>query len=202
MKKILGISGIRSDYDLLYSLYRKLNKDKSFELKLIVGNAHLSRTYGSSISNIELDNIDIIAKIESLIDGDSNSSRLKSLSIFLQNSIDVIATYDPDIIIYAGDRFEVIIGSLIGGYLEKPTIHFYGGDHGTDGHIDNPIRHATSKLSTFHFVTIDEHKERLINMGENKERIKVIGSIALDRFIKNKSSSRGICQPKQKNNNV
>jgi GDP/UDP-N,N'-diacetylbacillosamine 2-epimerase (hydrolysing) len=182
-KKILGITGIRSDYDLLSNLYLELNNDKDFELKLIVGNAHLSKTYGNSIENIKADGLEILSKIESLIDSDSKTSRIKSLSILLQNSVDIVSMYNPDLIIYAGDRFEVIVGALLGSYLEIPTIHFYGGDHGTDGHIDNSIRHATSKLSTFHFVTLLEHKERLIHLGEDKERIKVVGSIAIDRFI-------------------
>ena len=57
--KILGITGIRSDYDLLSNLYIELNKDKYFNLKLIVGNTHLSKTYGYSIENIKSDCIQI-----------------------------------------------------------------------------------------------------------------------------------------------
>jgi GDP/UDP-N,N'-diacetylbacillosamine 2-epimerase (hydrolysing) len=183
MKKILAITGIRSDYDLLSSLLFRLNNDKDVELKLLVGNAHLSQTYGMSVQQIEKDGFDILLKVESLIDGDSYQSRIKTASIFLQNSIDVVAHYKPDLILYAGDRMEVIIGALLGGYLEIPTIHFYAGDQGVDGHIDNPVRHAASKLSTCQMVTIPQHKERLISIGENPERVKVVGSIALDRFV-------------------
>jgi GDP/UDP-N,N'-diacetylbacillosamine 2-epimerase (hydrolysing) len=186
MKKILAITGIRSDYDLLSSLFFRLNCDKEVELKLLVGNAHLSKTYGYSVRQIEDDGFDILLRVESLIDGDSYQSRIKAGSIFLQNSIDAVAHYNPDIIIFAGDRMEVIIGALLGGYLEIPTIHFYAGDQGIDGHIDNPVRHAASKLSTCHMVTLQQHKDRLVSIGENPDRIKVIGSIALDRFINSK----------------
>ncbi len=182
MKKILAITGIRSDYDLLSPLYQLLNDCDQIELKLLVSGAHLSHSYGNTVDYIKKDNFDILLQIETLIDSDSNQSRIKSASILLQNSIDVIAQYKPDLIIYAGDREDVIVGSLIGGYLEIPTIHFYGGDHVKDSHIDNPVRHATSKLSTIHMVTLEDHKKRLVAMGELPERIFVVGNIALDRF--------------------
>jgi UDP-hydrolysing UDP-N-acetyl-D-glucosamine 2-epimerase len=182
MKKILAITGIRSDYDLLSSLYKLLSNDKDIQFKILVGGAHLSPSYGMSVQQIEKDGIDILLQIESLIDSNSNQSRLKTASIFLQNSIDIVAQYKPDLIIYAGDREEVIVGSLLGGYLEIPTIHFFAGDHTGDGHIDNPVRHAAAKLSTAQFVILQQHKDRLLKMGESEERVKVVGSVALDRF--------------------
>jgi UDP-hydrolysing UDP-N-acetyl-D-glucosamine 2-epimerase len=182
-KKILAFTAIRSEYDLLSSLYQLLNQDEAIELKMIVSGAHLSKTYGYTVKDIENDGLDILAKIETLLDSDSKAARLKSASILLQNGIDIVNYYNPDLIIYAGDREEVMIASMIGGYLEIPTVHFFGGDHVQDSHIDNPIRHATSKLSTIHMVSQEEHYKRLIKMGEKKERIYNIGSVALDKFV-------------------
>ena len=182
-KKILGITTIRSDYDLMSKLYKILNKDNDIEFKLLVGGAHLSNTYGNAVNLIEKDELDILLKIETLIDSNSSQSRLKSASLLLQNSIDIVAQWKPNSITYAGDREDVIIGALLGAYLQIPTIHFFGGDHAKDGHVDNPVRHATSKLSTIHMVSIKQHKERLIRMGELEERIYVIGNMALDKFV-------------------
>ncbi len=190
MKKILGITTIRSDYDLMSKLYKILNKDNDIEFKLLVGGTHLSTTYGNTVNLIEKDGLDILLKIETLIDSNSSQSRLKSASLLLQNSIDIVAQWKPNLIMYAGDREDVIIGALLGAYLQIPTIHFFGGDHVKDGHVDNPIRHATSKLSTIHMVSIEQHKERLIRMGELEERIYVIGSIALDKFAEHKLISK------------
>ena len=181
--KVLAFTAIRSEYDLLSDLYKLLNNDNNIEFKLIVSGAHLSSTYGFTVQEIEKDGLSILAKIETLIDSNSKVKRPKSASILFQSALDIVSQYQPDLILYAGDREEVIIASLIGGYLEIPTIHFYGGDHVKDSHIDNPVRHATSKLSTFHFVSTEEHKKRLICMGEKEERIFNIGSIALDKFV-------------------
>ena len=190
MKKILAFTSIRSDYDLMTSLYRLLADSPETELKLLVSGAHLSPAYGRSIDLIRQDGFDILLSIETLLDSDSRQSRLKTASLLLQNAIDPIAQYHPDLILLAGDREDVIMGALIGGYLEIPTLHFYGGDHTQDGHIDNPVRHATSKLVTAHLVSIEEHRQRLIRMGEAPERIFIVGSIALDRFVKHQPVSR------------
>lgn len=183
MKKILALTSIRSDYDLMSALYTRLQEDPDIELKFIVSGAHLSPTYGMSVKLIEADGFDILQAVETLIDSNSKASRLKTASLFLQNSIDAVARYDPDLILFAGDREDVVMGALLGGFLEIPTLHFYGGDHVQDGHIDNPVRHAASKLATIHMVCMEEHRQRLMKMGEAAERIFTIGSIALDRFV-------------------
>jgi UDP-hydrolysing UDP-N-acetyl-D-glucosamine 2-epimerase len=180
--KILALTSIRSDYDLLTPLYKLLNNDKEIELKFLVSGAHLSQEFGYTKQYIIQDGYTILHEIESLINSDSQSARLKTASILLQNSIDVISMYKPDLILYAGDREDVIIGALLGIYLNIPTIHFYGGDHENDGHQDTYVRHATSKLSSLHFVSMESHKKRLVAMGENPESIYNIGSISLDKF--------------------
>lgn len=180
--KILAITSIRSEYDLMTPLFFKLNNDKDIEFKLLVGGAHNSPSFGYTRQDIKNDGFDILLEIESLIDADSKSGRLKSASVLLISSIDVVKAFNPDLIIYAGDREEVMIGALLGGYLGIPTLHLYGGDHAADGHIDNPIRHAVSKLSTCHFVSTEEHKKRLLNLKEPEHRIFNIGSISLDKF--------------------
>nr|CRH08110.1 putative UDP-N-acetylglucosamine 2-epimerase [Candidatus Magnetococcus massalia] len=182
--KILAITCSRAEYDLMSGLYLRLHNDPDIELKLLVAGAHLSPTFGYSAGEVERDGLDILLKVETLLDADSRVSRLKSASLLLQNSVDLIASYDPDLILYAGDREEVVIGGLIGAYLEIPTCHFFGGDHASDGHVDHMVRHATSKLSTVHMVSLNEHWERLLRMGEQESRVHCIGSIALDKFVR------------------
>lgn len=188
MKRILALSSIRSDYDLMSGVYNLLASDPEINFKVLVSGAHLSRNYGLTVKHIDQDDLKVLAKIETLIDGDSRSSRLKTASILLQCSIDIVAGWAPDIILYAGDREDVLIGGMLGVYLGIPTVHFFGGDHEKDGHSDTLIRHAASKLSTAHVVSIQEHRERLIAMGENPNRIFVSGSVALDKFIAHKTA--------------
>jgi UDP-hydrolysing UDP-N-acetyl-D-glucosamine 2-epimerase len=183
MNKILAFSSIRSDYDLMSPLYELLHNDKDIDFKLIVSGAHLSHSFGYSVGQIKKDGFDILLEIETLLSSDTRLSRVKSASLLLQNSLETIAKFSPDLMIYAGDREDVLIYAMIGGYLEIPTIHFFSGDHVEDGYIDNPVRHATSKLSTVHFTTLYEHKKRLVRMGEDPKRVFVTGNLSLDKFV-------------------
>lgn len=189
-KKILAVTCIRSEYYLMQELYKKLAKDPQLDFRLLVAGAHLSPSFGESVKEIEEDGINILIKIETLIDSDSKASRIKSASLLLQNSIDIVNSFNPDLIIFAADREDTIITALIGLYLEIPTIHFFAGDHVADGHADNAIRHASSKLATAQMVSLIEHKKRLLQMGEPEERVFHIGSVALDRFVKFKAGPK------------
>jgi UDP-hydrolysing UDP-N-acetyl-D-glucosamine 2-epimerase len=190
VKKILAITGIRSDYDLMSGLFRLLDEDADIDFRLLVGGAHLSRTYGHTVDQIRQDGFTILHAVQSLIDSDSTASRLKSASIMLQGAVDAAAQWAPDLIVYAGDREEVWIGAMLGLYLEVPTVHFYGGDHTSTGHVDNPVRHAVSKLSTAHAVIHESHRQRLLRMAEPDARIRVVGNISLDNFVKGPVLSR------------
>ena len=194
MKKILAFTSIRSDYDLMSPLYRLLHEDDKIDFKIIVSGAHLSHSFGYSIEQIRKDGFDILLEIETLLSSDTGLSRVKSASFLLQNSLETISKFNPDLMIFAGDREDVLMYSMMGGYLNIPTIHVFAGDHVEDGYIDNPIRHATSKLSTAHFVTLEEHKKRLIRMGESSKRVFVTGNISLDKFVSYKPMSKSEIQ--------
>ena len=182
MLKILSVTSIRSDFDLLSPLYDLLQADSTVDLQLLVCGAHCSSSFGSTVNYIKDKNYPILVEVESLIDSDSYSSRLKSAAVMLISSIDSVKSYSPDLIMVTGDREDCLMGAIIGSYLNIPVLHFYGGDHASDGHVDNPVRHAVSKLSTVHFVSHESHKARLLSLGEENKRIFVVGSISLDRF--------------------
>lgn len=164
-------------------VFKKLKSQPNVELKLLVSGAHLSPAHGLTIENIRNDHLDILAEVETLISGDTNSSRIKTASCLLSASIDVVKKYKPDLILIAGDREDVLVGAMIGAFLKIPTVHFFGGDHAQDSHVDNAVRHATSKLASAHFVSTTQHRDRLVSIGESIHRIFVIGSVALEKLL-------------------
>jgi UDP-hydrolysing UDP-N-acetyl-D-glucosamine 2-epimerase len=164
-------------------LFSLLDSDSTIDFRILVSGSHLSSERAATICDIKSDGYTILAEIETLISGDSNSSRLKTASNLLIASIDIVRAFDPNLIVFAGDREDVLVAAMIGAFLGIPTAHFFAGDHASDGHIDNPIRHATSKLSTVMFVSHPDHVRRLKNIGECEDRIFNIGSVALDKFL-------------------
>lgn len=182
-RRVLGITSTRSDYDLLSGVYRALHADPGADFALVVGGAHLSSTFGGSIDGIVRDGLPVAARIECLLDSNSAAGRVKSAAIFLQSLVDVLAVHRPDVVLFAGDREDALAAATACAYLSVPSVHFFGGDHASDGHVDNPVRHAISKLATVHFVAHPQHAERLARLGEEAERVHLIGSPAVDKFL-------------------
>jgi len=66
-------------------------------------------------------------------------------------------------------------------------VHIHGGER--SGTIDEPVRHAISKLSHYHFTATDEARQRLIKMGEKPEHIFTVGAPGLDGLEEESSFS-------------
>ena len=47
-KKILAVTGIRSEYDILYPVLQEL-RNSNFDVKIVVSGAHLSDHFGKTI---------------------------------------------------------------------------------------------------------------------------------------------------------
>ena len=147
-------------------LYKRLSLDENVDLQLIVSGTHLVQALGDSASEIEKDGLNISYRIESLLSADNKASRIKSAAILQLACIDILSNEKPDLVIFAGDREDVLVYAVVCAFLDIPSVHFFGGDHAKDGHVDNPVRHATSKLASLHFVSTEEHKSRLLAIGE------------------------------------
>jgi GDP/UDP-N,N'-diacetylbacillosamine 2-epimerase (hydrolysing) len=182
-RKILAFTGCRSDYDLLSALFKKLHADPEFDFSLLVSGTHLSPNHGETVKLIEADGLPISVRVASIPSQPMHELRLESAANLFCGASSAVAEHKPDLLLFAGDREDVIIAALIGVYLGIPTAHFFGGDHALDGHVDHLVRHATSKLASFHFVSTSEHRKRLLALGETESRIFQIGSPALDKFV-------------------
>ena len=92
-------------------------------------------------------------------------------------------------IIILGDRFE-ITSAVIPSILQNIVIiHLYGGAV-TEGAIDDKIRHAVTKLSNVHLVLHKKYLKRVIQLGEEPWRIKLIGLDFLNELKKQKIMSK------------
>ncbi len=181
-KIILGVTGIRSEYDIMSSVFRAINNHQNLDLQLIVTGAHLSEAYGHTIDEIHKDGFVVAEEIESLINGDQPSARVKGLAIQLQGLVQTVARIKPDILLVLGDREEAMTTALVGAYMNIPVAHLCGGDR-VIGNVDDQVRHAVTKLAHLHFVTNSESAERIIRLGEQVFRIFDVGNPGLDRLL-------------------
>ena len=181
-RKVLAVTGIRSDYDLMSSVYRELNKRERIDFRLIVTGAHLSKLYGETVKNVEADGFRVEEKIETLLNADTISSRVKGLGIQLQGLSQAVRRISPDVLLVLGDREEAMSVALIGAYMNIPVVHVGGGDR-VIGNVDDQVRHAVSRLAHIHLVTSYESEERIRRFGEQEFRIFNVGNPGLDRLI-------------------
>ena len=128
-KKIIGITGCRSEYDIIYSVMKEMQKDGSFDVSLIVCGAHLSGNFGYTVTEIERDGFLIVDRIHSLIDSDREVGKAKGAGILMMGLGDSLDRIQPDYAMVIGDREEAIVTGIVCTYLGIPLIHLCGGDH-------------------------------------------------------------------------
>lgn len=170
MKKILAVTGIRSEYDILYPVLKELEQNNDFELKIVVTGAHLSDWHGNTIKKIEQDGFKIADKIDCLLMTNRETQRSKGVGLLIAGLTQTVERENPDFLIFVGDREESIATCVVGNYMNVLTAHIGGGDP-VFGNADDPIRLACSKLAHIHFTNAQEYSDNIKNIGEEEFRI-------------------------------
>ena len=190
MKIIAVATTARSDYGILYPLLREINNDKELNLHLLISGSHLAKEHGETVSEIINDGFKDY-KILDVLDCTNSEENLQA--IIMSNTINKFSNYfyknKPDILVLLGDRFETL-GVAISAMLNKiPIAHIHGGEK-TIGAIDDAIRHSITKLSHLHFVSCEEYKNRVRQLGENPNKIFSVGSLGVENISSIKLKSK------------
>ena len=189
MKKICVVTGSRAEYGLLYWLLKSIKNSPSLHLQLVVTGMHLSTEYGLTYRLIEEDDFTIDYKVEMLLSSDTLSGISKSTAVGLLGFTDCFNQLKPDIIVVLGDRFEIFAASIAGLFAKIPIAHIHGGES-TEGAFDESIRHSITKMSWWHFVAADSYRNRVIQLGENPNRVFNVGGLGVDAIKKSKLLSK------------
>ncbi|QDC70754.1 UDP-N-acetylglucosamine 2-epimerase (hydrolyzing) [Candidatus Methylopumilus universalis] len=184
MNRIIFISGTRADYGKIKILIEILHKSKIFQVNIFVTGMHLLLKYGSTYKEIEKNKI---GKIYKFINQNENNSMSEILAKTIAGFSDYIYEIKPDLIICHGDRIEALAAAIVGTLNNIPVAHIEGGE--VSGTVDEIIRHSISKIANIHFTSNYEAKKRLLQLGEKKSHVHVIGSPDLDILMSNKLPS-------------
>ena len=180
--RVLATTACRSDFDLLSPVYHKLANDHRFAFELLVSGVHLSDRFGRTVDHVRATGLPIRAELDTFDDSGDRGARPRAAARWMEQASRVIERNPPDVLIACGDREDALAACMLGAYLRIPVAHFFGGDHGDTRDVDNLVRHASSKLASLHFVMMEDHRDRLLAMGEPIDRIHVVGNPALDAF--------------------
>ncbi|WP_129597531.1 UDP-N-acetylglucosamine 2-epimerase [Anaerophilus nitritogenes] len=188
-KKISILTATRAEYGLLKPIIKKLNLVEDFDVRVVVTGAHLSPEFGLTYKEIEEDGINIDEKIEILLSADTPSSISKSMGLAMISFADYFERLKPDLLIVLGDRYETLAVAVAAMNQRIPIAHLYGGEK-TEGAVDESIRHAITKLSYLHFTSTEEYRKRVIQLGENPERVFFVGAIGIENILNEKLLSK------------
>ena len=151
-----------------------------FDTHVFATGMHMLKKYGLTINEVYKSGIENIFPF--LNQDDACGSQMDYI---LANTINgfgrYVREYKPDMIVVHGDRIESLSAAIVGALNNIPVSHIEGGE--LSGTIDEHIRHAISKLSHVHFTSNINASNRLIQMGENKESIYLVGSPEIDVML-------------------
>lgn len=180
-RKIVFLTGTRADFGKIKSLLQALEVKESFEVFVFVTGMHLMEEYGYTLIEIERCGFSNIHTFE-------NYTCETTMDLTMAKTIEGFSSYikdiNPDLIVIHGDRVEALAGAVVGSLNNILVAHIEGGE--LSGTIDELIRHSVSKLSHVHFVSNQQARKRLLQMGELEKSIYVIGSPDVDIMFSDK----------------
>lgn len=168
----------RQDYGILRSTLLQLRDDPRFDLRLYVGGMHLRERFGQSLRFIQQDALPVARELDFLSEPpDPATDTGRALTMVAR----ALETDRPQSLLLVGDRWETLAAGVGATLARVPLIHLHGGEE-TEGAIDNAMRHALTKLSHLHLVTHEQHAARVRQMGEDPDRVVVVGAPGLDNL--------------------
>jgi GDP/UDP-N,N'-diacetylbacillosamine 2-epimerase (hydrolysing) len=183
MRKICVITGTRAEYGLLYWSMKALQVDQNIDLKICVTGMHLSPEFGLTYKKILEDGFIINDKVETLLSSDTTIGISKSIGLGIISFSEVFERIKPDLILVLGDRYEIFAACTAAMISRIPIAHCHGGE-ATEGLIDEAIRHSITKMSQIHFVSTEEYKNRVIQLGENPTNVYNVGALGIENINK------------------
>lgn len=183
MRKICIVTGSRAEYGLLSGLMYAIKGDSALQLQIIATNMHLSPEFGLTYKEIERDGFHIDKKVQMLLSSDTPNATTKSVGLATIGFADAYEDLQPDLIVVLGDRFEILAAVTAALFFKIPVAHLHGGEI-TEGAYDDCIRHAITKMSHLHFTSTEAYRQRVIQMGEQPDRVFYVGAIGVENIKK------------------
>ncbi len=182
-RRICVVTGTRAEYGALRWIMEGIREAKGLDLQVIATGMHLSPEFGLTYREIEQDGFCIDRKVEMLLSSDTPTGLAKSMGLGMIGFGEALQQLQPDLMLVLGDRFEIFSAVAAAMVARIPVAHLDGGE-ATEGLIDEPIRHSITKMSHFHFVAAEEYRKRVIQLGEQPNRVFLVGGLGVDSIKK------------------
>lgn len=182
-KHVVVVTGSRAEWGLLRPLYQELGK-LGLRTSLLVTGSHLHSQSGFSFDEISNERIDNLHKVYITPEEpnlDSRDLMFKTMANALTRFAEELPAMSPDLVVILGDRYEIFAVATACRLMGVRLAHISGGEV-TLGAFDDCLRHCITKLSDWHFTATDEYRRRVIQLGEDPDRVFNVGDIGLNKF--------------------
>lgn len=181
-RSICAITSSRADFGLLKPLLLAISQDPTCELNLVATGRHLSPEHGYTLREILDDGFALSETFEIVDFGDSKESIARQVSTIIESSLKYFVRSKPDLIVVLGDRFEIFATVASAHIAGIPVAHIHGGEI-TQESMDDAYRHSITKMSRLHFVSNEDHKRRVIQLGEEPNSVYNVGALGLENVL-------------------
>lgn len=184
-RKICIVTGTRAEWGLLSPIARELQLHSEVELQIVATNMHLDPRYGNTVEEITAQGFKVNTRVkihDAADNDDSDSSKVKAMAQCCSGMADAFSTLKPDLIVILGDRYEMLATASAAMMLGIPIAHLHGGEI-TLGAVDNNIRHAITKMASLHLTSTEAYRQRVIQMGEQPQRVINTGAIGVHNAL-------------------
>ncbi len=179
MRTIAVLTGTRADYGLLRGLLRAVDDEPELTLRLIATGTHLVDEFGRTSSEIKADGFAVAAAVPIWTGGDDRFTAAADTGAAIPRYARALAEIDPDVLVVLGDRLEAFAAATAATILSIPIAHIHGGEV-TEGAMDDALRHSLTKMSYLHFASTEDHRRRVIQLGEVPDRVFSHGAPIVD----------------------
>jgi UDP-hydrolysing UDP-N-acetyl-D-glucosamine 2-epimerase len=169
----------RSDYGLLRNVLFEIQRHPELELAVIAAGSHFLEKFGNPIDEVRRDGHKFVVEIDCISGSTETGAIVQDMGRSISGFGKVLEEIQPGLLLLLGDRFETLTAAMSALVLGVPIAHINGGEL-TTGAFDDSIRHAITKMAALHFVAEKEYEARVLQLGEQPERVYNFGHLGLD----------------------
>jgi GDP/UDP-N,N'-diacetylbacillosamine 2-epimerase (hydrolysing) len=182
MRKICVYTSSRAEYGLLRGVLQKIKSEPTLQLQILASGMHLSPEFGMTIQEIRADGFEPDESVEILLSSDTPTAICKSMGLAMIGYGEALQRLKPDMMLLLGDRFETFCMAAAAQVCRVPIAHIHGGE-ATEGAIDEAFRHSITKMSHLHFASCEAYRQRIIQLGEDPDRVFNVGALGVENIL-------------------
>lgn len=176
---MLVATGSRAEFGLLLPVMRAVREHGTLELVTVAAGSHFL-TPAETWRDIEAAGFRLDARVEMQREGETGRlADARALGRGIEGFARVFEEWRPEWVVVLGDRIEALAAAASASVGGLRVAHLHAGDR-AEGIADEGMRHAASRLSHLLLAATPESARRLVRMGEDEWRVRVVGSPAID----------------------